>query len=134
MFFWNKFCGMIIFFLIFSVSSYAQNSNELLSANPNFLLKSAFFKVSDNNKLFLSDKTSISFNNRAFLKRSKNHPLHPDRNWEVIGSNQGQKPPIFFPNKITDISEIPSDYAICRYGFFCRQELKIEKRQKFLCG
>lgn len=33
-------------------------------------------------------------------------------------------------NKINKSVQIPPDFATCRYGFFCRQELKIEKAAK----
>ncbi|HXR82874.1 MAG TPA: hypothetical protein VN722_01065 [Hanamia sp.] len=32
-----------------------------------------------------------------------------------------------FLNKNLPLQAIPSDFSTCNYGFFCRQELKIEK-------
>ncbi|MEO6837134.1 MAG: hypothetical protein ABI261_02380 [Ginsengibacter sp.] len=117
MFFWNKFCGIIGFFLIISTSSYAQTSIELLSAKNNFFLKPAFPIVDGSAKLASSDKISISFNNNASLKKSKNHL--------VI-----KEPSHYFPFAITDPNTIPADFSTCKYGFFCREELKIEKATK----
>lgn len=82
-----------------------------LSEKNNFFQKNKFFAISNSKKLISFDKTFISFDNSAFLKKSK-------------------KPSDYFPFKITDALTIPPDYATCRYGFFCRQELRIEKATK----
>lgn len=117
MFFWNKFCGIIGFFLILSVSSYAQTSIELLSVKNNFFLKPASPIVDGSTKLVPLDKTSINFNSNASLIKSKNH--------SVI-----KEPSNYFPFTNTDPNSIPADFSTCRYGFFCREELKIEKATK----
>ena len=117
MFFWNKFCGIIGFFLFLSTASYAQNSIELLSLKNNFFVKPASPIVEGSAKFASFDKTSISFNNKASLIRSKNHL--------VI-----KEPSDYFPLTITDPNSIPADFSTCKYGFFCREELKIEKATK----
>lgn len=111
MFFWNKLCGMMTIFFIYGISSYAQNSMESLSAKNNFFLKNTIFDVRNSKKLISFDKTFTCFDSSAFLKKSK-------------------KPSGYFPFKITATLTIRPDYATCRYGFFCRQELKIEKATK----
>ena len=117
MFFWNKFCGIIGFFLILSAASYAQSSIELLSLKNNFFLEPASTIVDGYAKLASFDKTSISFNKNASLIKSKNHL--------VI-----KEPSDYFPFTFTDPNSIPADFSTCRYGFFCRVELKIEKATK----
>ena len=42
-------------------------------------------------------------------------------------------PNTFFFDKIAIVNDgqaIPADFATCKYGFFCKQELKIEKATK----
>lgn len=117
MFFWNKFCGIIGFFLILSLTSYAQTSIELLSIKNNFFLKPASPIVDGSAKLASFDKTSISFNSNAPLIKSKNYLVNKESS-------------DYFPPTITDPNSIPADFSTCRYGFFCREELKIEKATK----
>ncbi len=111
MYFWNKFCGIIAIFLISGISSYGQNSVEPLSAKNNSLLKATFFETNDIRKFILSDTTFISFHNRAFVNKSK-------------------KPSDYFPYTLSETPSIPADFSTCQYGFFCRQELRIEKATK----
>lgn len=113
--FWNKFCGIIGFFLIFSLSSFGQNSLESLSVENNILLKTKPFAFNNTKKLISFDNAFINFNNSSFLKKSK-------------------KNSDYFAFRITDAITIPGNFSICQYGFFCRQELKIEKATKIpLC-
>lgn len=118
MFFWNKFCGIIKFFLICTIFSYAQNANETLLKKDNPYLQTAFFAVNNSEKLISFDDNYISFNNLLSLKNKSNKHL------------LSKKPFDYFPYKITNTSAIPADFSMCRYGFFCRQELKIEKTTK----
>ncbi|HET7116918.1 MAG TPA: hypothetical protein VFI29_10535 [Hanamia sp.] len=108
MFFWNKSCGIIAFFLICNIFSYAQNSIETLSTKNNSYLQTAFFAVNNSEKLISFNEAFINFNNHSFVKKSKT-------------------PSDYFPFKIAGIAAIPADFSTCRYGFFCRQELRIEK-------
>lgn len=90
MFFWNKVCGLLTLFFIFTTSVRAQNFITIPFSNDHFIEK---------NKTSVSD--SISF---ASLQ-----PL----------------------NKSIHFSTIPPDFSTCNYGFFCKEELKIEKAAKF---
>jgi hypothetical protein len=101
MFFWNKFCGVIIFFLILIDFSYAQYVKEPLSATKKNSLK--------NN--FLSFHAGIS----------------PDSKSSFLTFYQPKSGYLLYQNQLPSSSIIPGDFATCDYGFFCRQELKIEK-------
>lgn len=114
MFFWNKFCGLFAFFLIFSISILAQNSFNSFSAKDNFLLKTSFFAFNNKEKLISFNNSFINFNKRAHLNKSKNH----------FSSNKSFDD---FTYGLVDNYTIPGDFSTCKYGFFCRQELKIEK-------
>lgn len=107
MFFWNKVCGVIMFFFILSLSVKAQNSRELISyhsAERNIFIKNLSYSSAH----FKSDAT-IYF--KKFLI-----PVSPK-------SKQTTKN--LSPFILTEI--IPSNFSMCDYGFFCRQELKLEK-------
>ena len=86
MFFWNKVCGLLTLFFIFTASVCAQTRVTFASSYANFIQK---------NKAGTSD--SISF-------------APPDH-----------------LNKSINFSTIPADFSTCNYGFFCKEELKIEK-------
>ncbi|HEY5371909.1 MAG TPA: hypothetical protein VIJ75_23245 [Hanamia sp.] len=84
MFFWNKFCGLAIFFLFSTASSYGQtamNQSNLPS-----------HQISDS-----SYQPFVFYNPIAINNQTK---INPD---------------------------VPADFATCKYGFFCKQEMKFEK-------
>ena len=89
MFFWNKFCGIVLFLLITCFYSNAQTATFSKRNNTNFLL---------NNKLISED--------------SLIHFVSPGAE---LASYQQVKPPV------------TSNFSTSNYGFFCRQELVIEK-------
>ena len=89
MFFWNKICGQIAFFLIITTCTYAQSQSQ----------------DGIKEQIFLKNKADSSF-------------------FTPIVSHS------YSVNEINKIVQIPPDLATCRYGFFCRQELKIEKATK----
>jgi len=89
MFFWNKVCGFLAVFFVFTISVRAQDSVSIASLNGHFIEK---------------NKTS-AFNSISFI-------------------------PARLLNKSINFSTIPPDLSTCNYGFFCRQELKIEKATK----
>jgi hypothetical protein len=91
MFFWNKICGLLFAFLLFSVSSYAQNSPEFRSR------QTGLFST----KKIISSDSSEFISSQSLL------------------------------NKANNLSIIPGDFATCKYGFFCKKELMIEKAIKF---
>ncbi|MDE3184927.1 MAG: hypothetical protein KGM16_16065 [Bacteroidota bacterium] len=110
MFFWNKFCGLIILFFILTDFSYAQYAKEpVITAKKNSL---------KNN--FLSFRTVISPDSKnvflTFYKPNSGYLLHQSQTVHPIENFNA-----------TYSSIIPGDFATCDYGFFCRQELKIEK-------
>jgi hypothetical protein len=88
MLFWNKICGLAIFFVLMSSIPYAQNLGNTTLAR----LFSKENKINLPDSLILSSLPQMRFN----------------------------KLPGF----------IPADFSTCKYGFFCRQELVIEKATK----
>ncbi|MGH2647067.1 MAG: hypothetical protein ACRDE8_05840 [Ginsengibacter sp.] len=89
MIFWNKICGFILFLILSSLFSSAQNTESVKLNYNTFLLK---------NKLNSSDTvyhTMPLFTYRQNLK-----------------------------------SPVSENFSTCTYGFFCREELKIEKVTK----
>ena len=100
MFFWNKICGILAFFLLVAFFSYGQRS------------------------------TSFHFLNDSLLRlKSPDHYVltaiarKEDPDWIIYF-------PVSFSDKKKISKTIPSDFSVCNYGFFCRQELKIEKASK----
>jgi len=89
MFFWNKICGLMSLFFIFTGSLYAQNRFAFQAQNK-FALKNKSIPVDSIHSVF-----PFSSDINAFSKQT-----------------------------------ISPDFAICNYGFFCKQELKIEKATK----
>jgi len=83
MFFWNKFCGLLLFFLFSASLSNGQTA-----------------VVNSNNS---SKNTSDSFH------------------YVNVFSD-----PLLMSN-IRANSQVPADLATCKYGFFCKQEMKFEK-------
>ena len=107
MFFWNKFCGLIIFFFILNLSLKAQNSIGLLSSHSQ--LKNVLLRNTSIFPSFSMVGTTIYFKKLKLLNSS--------------GTKQtAKKYSHFISPKI-----IPANFSVCDYGFFCRQELKVEK-------
>jgi hypothetical protein len=93
MLFWNKICGLAIFFVLMSSVSYAQNLNNTVSAG----------HVIKENKVNFSGFSNLS-----------------------------SVPKMLF-NKLPVVTQpISADFSMCKFGFFCRQELVIEKITKGL--
>jgi len=109
MFFWNKFCGLIILFLFLTVFSYAQYSITLIPAQKKVSLKNNYLFFNTN----IPGKSKNSF---LTFYQPKSSFLSKPENLVASAENPGA------PN-----SPIPQNFATCDYGFFCRQELKIEK-------
>ena len=86
MFFWNKFCGLLLFFLFLASLSNGQTA-----------------VVNSNNS---SKNTSDSF-----------HYVNVLSDRLLINSLPGT------------LSLVPADFDTCKYGFFCKQELKFEKKR-----
>jgi len=84
MFFWNKFCGLTIFFLILIASSYGQTAVSQ-SNSPSY-------KISDSSYHLFIFYNPIAINNQTKVN-----------------------------------STVPGNLATCKYGFFCKQEMKFEK-------
>lgn len=109
MFFWNKFCGALIFFLICSDFSYAQYNTGppgtvKKNSLKNILLSFKQPKASD------SPLCILTFAEDEFLEgKLSDKPCYPIEN-----------------QRSSLTAAIPANLATCNYGFFCRQELKIE--------
>ena len=109
MFFWNKFCGALIFFLICSDFSCAQYNRGPLGTIKKNSLKNILLgfkqpKGSD------SPLSILTFAEDKYLEvKLSANPYYPTGN---------QRPSL--------TAAIPANLATCNYGFFCRQELKIE--------
>lgn len=110
MFFWNKFCGIIIFFFILTNVSYAQYQ---LQAFP-------FPKKNSLKNLFLPCRTLISIDSKNSFLSFSNKKFASELNTKKMVADGENFHPAFF-------SDIPENLATCDYGFFCRQEIKVEK-------
>lgn len=84
MFFWNKFCGLVLFFLFLASLSNGQTA-VVNSTNSSKNISDSFHYVN------------------------------------VFSS------PLLINNVTRVSSQVPGDLATCRYGFFCKQEMKFEK-------
>ncbi len=110
MFFWNKFCGLIIFFFILTDFSYAQSIKQPLTPSKKISLKKNYLSLKQENP----PQNKISF--LRFTKDENDYGLY---------RNGTSYPPENLRTTFTSI--IPANLATCNYAFFCRQELKIEK-------
>lgn len=90
MFFWNKICGHLFFFVLFSLSASAQKS--FFTEKKYEIIRLSDTRVPDS----LETVTAI-----------KNLP---------------------FPTFTNTLP--PENFAVCTLGFFCRQEIKLEKAIK----
>lgn len=110
MFFWNKFCGLNLLFFISTNFSYAQLQPEPLTTNT---------KISLNNKPFVSQPV---FNTHFQKKLSTSYP-------QTAGKGLNQNEAVFSQQNLNQTSSvfIPANLATCNYGFFCREEIKIEQ-------
>ena len=110
MFFWNKFCGLFLLFFIFINFSYAQSAKRTMpgATNKSLNISSFIFDTSPN------PGSIISFINSADVKNtylfSKKNAAQEVKNFNAPFA-----------------SVIPGNFSTCNFGFFCRQELKIEK-------
>lgn len=84
MLFWNKFCGLLLFFLFLAGASNSQTA--IINSNSS------------------SKNISDSF-----------HYVNVFPN------------PLLISNMARANPHIPGDLATCKYGFFCKQEMKFEK-------
>ncbi len=107
MLFWNKFCGLIMIFFILNLSLKAQNSTQLVSTR--FPGKNIFLKNISIFPNFSKLDTAIYFKKFSLLS-----PL-----------SKRQIPEKF--SLYISPQTIPANFSTYDYGFFCRQELKIEK-------
>ncbi len=116
MFFWNKFCGTAFLFLILSGALYAQNTS-VLPHQPLSKNNVAFTKIAQNT----TGKDYFSANSLRFTGSS----------FSLYNPAMNSKPITNFPeyqqDRIINLQSMPANLTICRYGFFCKQELKIEK-------
>lgn len=107
MFFWNKFCGIIIFFFILINGSYAQYQLKAFPFPKKNSLKNLFLPC----QTLLSIHSENSFSNKKCASELNSKKMVPGgKNFHAA----------FF-------SDIPENLATCDYGFFCRQEIKVEK-------
>ena len=111
MFFWNKFCGIFMLFFILINFSYAQPAKQAAMPSQNISLHS---------DITFLEKVPSSALSIPFYGRIQNEFYHHKNQADHEAKN------VYFT-----LSPVPSDdYATCNYGFFCRQELKIEKAVK----
>lgn len=136
MFFWNKYCGLALLFLNLNLCVSAQNPNCFR------LVKSAFFfqNISqtrqNNGKMFLRDRWLSEKIDKSFLRSSSlslsqfAHTKTPK--YTAFPANRATAKLLAFKTLHSDAETssnpmISADFSTCRYGFFCKQELKIEK-------
>jgi hypothetical protein len=65
-------------------------------------------------------------NSLSFVS-SNNHFIVKNK---MILSDSLSTSSLHFFNKATEVSTISPDFSTCNYGFFCKEELKIEKATK----
>jgi len=138
MFFWNKYCGTVFLFLGLNTSLLAQNletyqliERRFLSKNisltresndNNFLGSSSLFIQRDDS---LQDKplSSVSFSraNDTIICKKTGLPING------ILDNLAAFNPLSFASEKPLTKILPPDFSTCHYGFFCKQEMKIEK-------
>lgn len=109
MFFWNKFCGLLLLFFIFINFSYAQSAMHTLSTARKNSINNfvSFFKTIDRRGSIIFSENLNGVKNNFFLSQKKT--VYPSENLPVFSLT------------------LPDDFANCNSGFFCRQEIKIEK-------
>ncbi|MEO8819203.1 MAG: hypothetical protein ABI267_01640, partial [Ginsengibacter sp.] len=99
--------GVFIFFFILTLSLKAQNPGEITSyhsAEKNIFIKTpSFFPA------YCKSDATIYF--KKFLLPASSETKQTTKNLSPFNLQQ----------------IIPSNFSTCTYGFFCRQELKIEK-------
>ena len=114
MFFWNKFCGLLLLFFILINFSYAQTANNTITTARNNSLN---FSIS------FSNKTEIPGSKLSFLNIG-----NVENKYLIYQKMVGL--PLENFNSVSS-SALPGNFSTCKYGFFCRQELKIEKATNF---
>ena len=116
MFFWNKFCGLALLFLIPSGALYAQNTS-VLPHQPLSKNNVAFTKSAQNT----TGKDYLSANLLRFTGSS----------FSLYNPAMTSKPTTNFSDyqrdRIINLQSMPANLTICQYGFFCKQELKVER-------
>jgi len=63
----------------------------------------------------------------ALIVSSDNHFIVKNK---MLLSDSLSTVPLHLLNKPVNVSKIPPDFSTCSYGFFCKEELKIEKATK----
>ncbi len=133
MFFWNKFCGLAFFIFSNSTALPAQNRNVPQLIKNRFILKNILLnpemnEPSDWNDLFFEKKDDLLSSKSSgesyvvsvgYLKKNY-YPSLP----------VSQQPAQLKPSQLLLPDLIPANLSTCQYGFFCKQELKIEKATK----
>jgi hypothetical protein len=124
MFFWNKFCGSAFFILSACTVLPAQNIDVPQGIKNRFILKNTLLSSKINESADIVEVDVISFSEHS---EKIHYPA------SSISQQPGQlNPPQFLlpEPKMEYAQEIPANFSICQYGFFCKQELKIEKATK----
>ncbi|MEO9022555.1 MAG: hypothetical protein ABI290_10520 [Ginsengibacter sp.] len=117
MFFWNKFCGAVILFLIPCGTLYAQNTSAMVPRKPLSENSISFTKTSSNPMWNAHLPTNtLRFIHSSFLLQGWHTP-------EINSSESSD----YLPVNVMNLQSIPADFSTCKFGFFCKQELKIEK-------
>lgn len=124
MFFWNKFCGLAFLILSAFTALPAQDLNFPQVIKNRFILRNTLMgskinKPRDKGKLpvisFAEPSEKIYYPASSISKRSGQlktlQSLLPESEMEYV-------------------QKIPANFSICQYGFFCKQELRVEKATK----
>jgi hypothetical protein len=134
MFFWNKICGLLSILLICTIASYPQNKPE-----HSFLANSLFFIPTEH----LIKRFHQPAHFPIIIERTTQYYSFTARSPIFIDTFANFDNPFLFTYpgfqsfitqsysfvsyKKMDVTTIPADFSTCRYGFFCMEELKIEK-------
>jgi len=77
--------------------------------------------------VFFVCTTSVSAQNSLSVVSLNHHFVSKNK---TSASDSVSLVPLHQLSKSINFSTIPGDFSTCNYGFFCRQELKIEKATK----
>ena len=122
MFFWNKFCGSAFFILSICTTLYAQETDVPQVIKNRFILKDTLVSsiINESPDWMKLHVISFAISSKGIINGASSFKQHAG----FIKISQPLSARMDYPQ------EIPANFSTCQYGFFCKQELKIEKATK----